>query len=73
MKRVEVVSRGSVKVTPFILDEFLPEHTAEEEKKVGKKTLIKLAEELDLEYDAPKIRFAKKMINAYIKKSENGY
>jgi hypothetical protein len=70
MKQVEVVSKGSVKVSPFILDEFIPRHTTTaKEKKISKKALKKLADELGLDYDESKISFSKKIINAYIKKS----
>ena len=70
MKQAEVVSKGSVKVSPFIVEEFIPKHTATStEKKISKKALKKLADELGLDYDESKITFARKIINAYIKKS----
>lgn len=69
MKQVEVASKGSVKVSPFILDEFIPKHEITKRKKITKKALRKLADELGLEYDEPKITFVKKIMNAYLKKS----
>ena len=68
MKQVEVINKGSVKVSPFILEEFIPTYTTmTKHKKISKKALKKLADELGLGYDESQITFAKKIINAYIK------
>lgn len=69
MKRVEVLKADEVEVKPFILDAFIPGQTAcSSMKKVTKKELRKLAEELDLAYDEAQIVFAKKLMNAYMEK-----
>lgn len=69
MKRVEVLKAAEVEVKPFILDAFIPGQTAcSSMKKVTKKELRKLAEELDLAYDEAQIVFAKKLMNAYMEK-----
>ncbi|MBD3791543.1 MAG: hypothetical protein IE918_05235 [Campylobacterales bacterium] len=68
MKRVEVVNPAGVKVSPFILHEFMaPEETFSKPGKVTKKALRTIANELGIPYDESHIEFAKKMINAYIK------
>ena len=68
MKRVEVVHPASVKVSPFILQEFTSHRTtSDKDKKVTKKTLRAIAKELKISYDESHIEFAKKMINAYVK------
>jgi hypothetical protein len=64
---VEVLKADEVEVKPFILDAFIPDQTAYSTiKKVTKRELKKLAEELDLAYDDAQIVFAKKLTNAYI-------
>jgi hypothetical protein len=68
MKRVEVINPAGVKVSPFILDEFMaPEETFSQPEKVTKKALRAIADELEIPYDESHIEFAKKVINAYIK------
>lgn len=68
MKRVEVVDPASVKVSPFILHEFMvPQETSAKPAKVTKKTLRAMANALDISYDESHIEFAKKVINVYIK------
>lgn len=68
MKRVEVVNPASVKVSPFILHEFIaPRGASANPEKVTKKALRAMAKELGVSYDESQIEFAKKMINAYIK------
>ncbi len=67
MKKVEVLSADEVEIKPFILDAFIPGQTAcSTMKKVTKKELKILAEELDLAYDDGQIVFAKKLLNAYM-------
>ncbi|HEO98961.1 MAG: hypothetical protein JW682_05975 [Campylobacterales bacterium] len=68
MKRVEVVSPASVKVSPFILHEFIaPRDASAKPEKVTKKALRAMAKELGVSFDESQIEFAKKIINAYIK------
>lgn len=69
MKRVEIVGKESVEVEPFVLDEFLnrPAAASSEQKKVSKKALKQIADEMGLGYDESHITFAKKIINAYRK------
>lgn len=68
MIRVEVAKKGSVKVELFDLQAFLAQNAASKiEKKVSKKALKKIAEDLQLAYDESQITFAKKLINAYLK------
>ncbi|MDM5271334.1 hypothetical protein PGH07_04020 [Sulfurovum sp. zt1-1] len=68
MKRVEVVNPASVKVSPFILNEFMsPKDTSIKPEKVTKKAVRDIANELGISYDESHIEFAKKLINAYVK------
>ena len=67
MKKVAVVKTDEVEVKPFILDDFIPHQAAYSSmKKVTKKELKYLAEDLGLAYDDAQIVFAKKLMNAYI-------
>ncbi len=69
MKRVEVVKASEVEVTPFVLQDFTGNNTeAIVSELVTKKELKLLAKELGIVYDDVTIAFAKKLINAYIKK-----
>jgi hypothetical protein len=69
LKRVEVVKAEEVEVAPFILEDFTEmKHTLSKIEPVSKKDVKKLADELGVAYDESHIAFAKKMINAYIKK-----
>ncbi len=64
-----MVKASKVKVTPFILEDFIGSETAiAVSNTVNKKELKSLAKELNLAYDDEHINFAKKLINAYIKK-----
>lgn len=68
MKRAEVVGKESVEAEPFVLDAFLKRPAASsEQKRVSKKALKKIADEMGLGYDESHITFAKKVINAYRK------
>ena len=68
MKRVEVVKGEALEITPFIFSKYLePEH-ASQDKKINKKALRALADELGLSYDESHIAFAKKVLNAYLKR-----
>ncbi len=69
MKRVEVVKASEVEVTPFVLQDFTENDTeVAVSEPVSKKELKLLANELGLAYDDATVAFAKKLINAYIKK-----
>lgn len=69
MKRVEVVSAANMKVSPFVLGEFIAQpNTSKIDKKVTKKALRSVAKELDLSYKESEIEFAKKVINAYLER-----
>ncbi|MFT7824615.1 MAG: hypothetical protein ABXS92_07625 [Sulfurimonas sp.] len=68
MKRAEVVGKGSVVTEPFVLDAFLKRPAdSSKQKKVSKKALKNIADEMGLGYDESHITFAKKIINAYRK------
>lgn len=67
MKRVEVVKVNEVEVEPFILDDFTQHKVAHSVmKKVTKKELKNLADDLGLAYDDAQIVFAKKLLSAYL-------
>ena len=68
MKKVNVVKSTEVEVKPFILDDFIQvkqKHVSIE--KITKKTLKKIADELELDYNDREIVFTKKLITAYLK------
>ena len=69
MKRVEVVRAKEVEVKPLDLRRYTLEHIKSKTlKSVAKKELKEMAEAMGLAYDDDKISFAKKLMNAYIKK-----
>jgi len=64
-----VVKASEVKVTPFVLDDFMQvkqQHGSM--TKITKKSLKHLADDLGLSYDDKKIGFAKKLITAYLER-----
>ena len=66
MKKVEVVKAGEVEVKPFMIDEFIQDEVKHSMiKKVTKKELKRLADDLGLSYDEAQITFAKKLLSAY--------
>ncbi len=68
MKKVSVVKNTEVEVKPFMLDDFIQvkqKHVSIE--KITKKTLKKIADELELDYNDKEIVFTKKLITAYLK------
>lgn len=68
MKKVEIVKANEVEVKPFILDDFIqPEAEPTMMKKITKKELKHLADDLGLAYDDAQIVFAKKLLSAYIR------
>ena len=67
MKKIEVVKANEVEVKPFVLDDFIQKDIKQDmTKKVTKKELKYLADDLDLVYDDTQIVFAKKLLNAYL-------
>jgi hypothetical protein len=62
LKKVEVVKAEKVKVKPFRLKDF----TQIQKSKVGKKELIRLANDLNLNYSEKEIDFSQKIINAFL-------
>lgn len=70
MRKVTVVQASEVEIKPFVWDDFTGDkETHSTLKQVNKKELKVLAKELGLDYDDENIAFAKKLINAYIKRS----
>ncbi len=67
MKKVEVVKANDVEVKPFILDDFT-QHEVQHcmMRKVTKKELKNLADDLGLVYDDAQIVFTKKLLSAYL-------
>ena len=67
MKKIEVVKVNEVEVKPFVLDDLIQEDFKDDvTKKVTKKELKHLADDLGLAYDDAQIVFAKKLLNAYV-------
>ena len=63
-----MVKSTEVEVKSFILDDFIQvkqKHVSIE--KITKKTLKKIADELELDYNDKEIVFTKKLITAYLK------
>ncbi len=67
MKKVKIVKANEVEVKPFILDGFT-QHKVEHSmiKKVTKKELKNLADDLGLTYDDAQIVFTKKLLSVYL-------
>jgi len=68
LKKVNVVKSTEVEVKPFMLDDFIQvkqKHVNIE--KITKKTLKKIADELELDYNDKEIVLTKKLITAYLK------
>jgi hypothetical protein len=67
LKKVEVVKANEVEVKPFALDDFTQDEVKQSMiKKVTKKELKNLADDLGLAYDDTEIVFAKKLLSAYL-------
>jgi hypothetical protein len=67
LKKVEVVKASEVEVKPFMLDDFMQDEVKQIMlKKITKKELKSLADDLGLAYDDAQIVFAKKLLNAYV-------
>ena len=64
-----MVKSIEVEVKPFMLDDFTQnKETPASMKKVTKKELKALADNMGLEYSDDKITFSKKLLNAYLVK-----
>jgi len=64
-----IVKASEVEVKPFVLDDFTQDkETHGSMKKVTKKELRTLADNLGLKYEDSAIVFTKKMMTAYLKK-----
>ncbi len=69
MKNVQLVKNSEVEVKPFILDDFICYHeTDTQHDPVSKKEIKQLAKEIGLDHTDDQIRFAKKIIAAYLAK-----
>jgi len=69
LKKILIVKKSEVEVKPFILDDFTQDkETHGSIKKVTKKELRNLAENLGLKYEDSDIVFTKKIMTAYFKK-----
>lgn len=66
---MEVVSANEVEVKPLDLRQFIVDDVQNRTvKSVSKREIREMAEALGLSYDDSKISFAKKLMNAYMKK-----
>jgi len=69
LKKVLIVKASEVEVNPFVLDDFTQDkETHGSMKKVTKKELRTLADDLGLKYEDSDIVFTKKLMTAYLKK-----
>ena len=69
MRKIEVVRAEEVEVKALDLHRFTVRHRLEKiSRRVSKKELKKIAEDLGLAYDDARISFAKKLMNAYMEK-----
>jgi len=67
VKNVLLVKSTEVEVKPFILDHFIGHHEiATQHGSVSKKEIRQLAKEIGLDHTEDQIRFAKKIITAYM-------
>ena len=67
MKKIQIVKADEVEVKPLVLDDFIQDEVKQSMmKKVTKKELKHMADELGLDYDNAQIIFAKKLISAYV-------
>jgi len=70
LRKVEVVRAEEVEVKPLDLKRFTMRYaeSSQRVKTVSKKELKEIAESLGMAYDDARINFAKKLMNAYMKK-----
>ena len=67
MKKIQIVKADEVEVKPLVVDDFIRDGVKQSMmKKVTKKELKHMADELGLDYDNAQIIFAKKLISAYV-------
>ncbi|WP_373033058.1 hypothetical protein [Sulfurovum sp.] len=67
MKKIEIVKANEVEIEPFILSDFIQHKAAHSMmKKVTKKELKHLADNIGLVYDDAQIVFTKKLLSAYL-------
>lgn len=67
MKKIQIVKADEVEVKPLVVDDFIQDEIKQSMmKKVSKKELKHMADELGLVYDNAQIIFAKKLISAYV-------
>lgn len=70
MKNITVVRANEVESKPFVLDDFTVDKAKSDSmKKITKKELKILAKELGLDYDNENLTFARKLLNAHIKRN----
>ena len=70
MKYITIVKKFEVNLQPFVLNDFsIKKEKNSTMKKMTKKTLKALANDLGLDYDEANLNFAKKLFNAQIKKN----
>jgi len=77
MRKVTVVKNSEVEVKPFIIGDFMSKKEndtmskeIDRNIKVSKKEIKALVKELDVSADESQIDFAKKILNAYMKKNK---
>ena len=69
MRKVTVVKSPEVEIKPFIVNDFISlKESHSPIEKVSKKELKILADELGLSADKSHLLFAKKLLNAYMKR-----
>ena len=67
MKKIQIVKADEVEVKPLVLDDLIRDEVKQNiMKKVTKKELKHMADELGLDYDDAQIIFAKKLVSAYV-------
>ena len=70
MKKVTVLKGLNIEVKPFLWEDYASKKQKPNKvQKVSKKEIKSLAKELGLDVNDKKIAFAKKLLNAYIKKN----
>jgi len=67
LKKIQIVKADEVEVKPLVLDDLIQDEVKQNMmKKVTKKELKHMADELGLDYDDAQIIFAKKLVSAYV-------
>jgi hypothetical protein len=67
LKKIQIVKASDVLIKPLVLDDMIQDEVKQGMmKKVTKKELKNMAEELGLDYDDAQIIFAKKLVSAYV-------